>query len=66
MGHPVWRYRKGPRGRIEGAIFDSDQLGKLTKGWKDTPAELTEMTWPYPVHKVDPKDFLEESNGDGE
>ncbi len=31
-----WGYRKGPRGRFEGAIFEGD----LPRGWVDTPAKL--------------------------
>lgn len=48
-----WRYRKGPRGRFEGAIFEGPE--EAPASWVDCPSKL--IGWKAgesKVEKIDP------------
>lgn len=60
----IWAYRKGPRGRFEGAIFSDEK--DIPAGWVDTPAAL--KGWECGksgVVKIDPPKKVEKHD-DGE
>ena len=52
MGNPTWRYHRGAFGKLEGKIFDSDDMPGEAEGWYDSPAKVPASA---PKPKAKPK-----------